>query len=528
MSHDPVGHAWDKKICWDSGTADIFGAGNYVVYSRTMAKITFYGGVGTVTGSKYLLEHNGRKILVDCGLFQGLKEIRERNWQDPPFDPREIDAVIITHAHIDHTGWLPRLVKLGFNGQITTSRATGDLLKILLPDSARLQEEEADYRNRHDLTSHSPALPMYDENDARATLQLLRTVPNDGQPYDICEGIKASFLVAGHIMGASLVLVEMSEPPAVAGGLTQPINNSEDLNADLQPPATAGGSDTIRFLFSGDLGHYDQPIVNDPAAPPDCDYLMCESTYGDRLHGDVDSETQMANIINEAIKRNGPILIPAFAVGRTQEVLYMIRELEEQKRIPVVPVIVDSPMASQATQVYNRWHEEHDREYASILAHKRHPLRTASMMTTSSRDESKRLNDMKGARIIISASGMLTGGRVLHHAMRVLPNENATVIFVGFQAAGTTGRRIQDGEREVRIMKNWVPVRCHVAKVEGFSAHADWKAVLRWLSGLSHAPKMVFTTHGEPDAAEAMAGHIRERFGWNVVVPQYEETINLS
>ena len=467
-----------------------------------MAKITFYGGVGTVTGSKYLLEHNDKKILVDCGLFQGLKELRERNWQDPPFIPSEIDAVIITHAHIDHTGWLPRLVKLGFSGEVTTSRATGDLLKILLPDSARLQEEEADYRNRHQLTVHTPALPLYDEDDARAALQMLRPVPNDGQPYEICAGMKASFMVAGHIMGASLVLVELEN-------------------------ARANG-ESIKFLFSGDLGHYDQPIVKDPAPPPDCDYLMCESTYGNRLHGDIDSETQMATIINEAAKRNGPILIPAFAVGRTQEVLYMIRELEEQKRIPILPVIVDSPMASQATQVYNRWHEEHDREYASILAHKQHPLRTASMMTTSSRDESKRLNDMKGARIIISASGMLTGGRVLHHAMKMLPNENATLIFVGYQAAGTTGRRIQNGEREVRIMKNWIPVRCHVEKVEGFSAHADWKAVLRWLSGLHTTPKMVFTTHGEPEAAEAMAGHIRDAYHWNVVVPSYEQTVELD
>ncbi len=466
-----------------------------------MAKITFYGGVGTVTGSKYLLENNGKKVLVDCGLFQGLKELRERNWQDPPFVASEIDAVIITHAHIDHTGWLPRLVKLGFTGQVTTSRATGDLLKILLPDSARLQEEEADYRNRHQLTKHTPALPLYDENDARAALALLRTVPNDGQPYGICEGFSARFLVAGHIMGASLVHVEM-----------------ENAKADGSP---------VRFLFSGDLGHYDQPIVKDPAHPPECDYLMCESTYGDRLHGDVDSATQMARIINEGARRNGPILIPAFAVGRTQEVLYMIRELEDEKLIPVLPVTVDSPMAAQATQVYNRWNEEHDLEYASILAHKRHPLKTASMTTTATREESKKLNDQKGARIIISASGMLSGGRVLHHAMRILPNEDATVVFVGYQAAGTTGRRVQDGEKEVRIMKHWIPVRCHVEKVDGFSAHADWKAVLRWLSGLRSAPKMVFTTHGEPDAAQAMAGHIRDRFGWNVVVPQYMETIDL-
>jgi metallo-beta-lactamase family protein len=255
---------------------------------------------------------------------------------------------------------------------------------------------------------------------------------------------------------------------------------------------------------------------------------MVESTYGNRLHGDVSSGDQMARIINEAASRNAPILIPAFAVGRTQEVLYLIRELEEQKRIPILPVIVDSPMAAQATQVYGRWNEEHDEEYASILRQKRHPLRTHSMTTASTRDESKRLNDMKGARIIISASGMLTGGRVLHHAMRVLPNENATVIFVVIQAAGTVGRRVEDGEREVRIMKNWIPVRCHVEKVEGFSAHADWKAVIRWLEGLPGAPKKVFTTHGEPDAAAAMAQHIRDRFKWNVVVPEYEERVELG
>jgi metallo-beta-lactamase family protein len=467
----------------------------------SMAKLTFYGGVGTVTGSKYLIEHNGRQILIDCGLFQGLKELRERNWREPAFSPSELDAVIITHAHIDHTGYLPRLVKLGFNGPVVTSRATGDLLRILLPDSGRLHEEEADYRNRHNLTTHTPALPLYDEADARESLKLMRLVANDGQAVEICEGVKASFMVAGHIMGASLVLVELDN-------------------------ARPDGS-LIRFLFSGDLGHYEQPIVKDPAAPPDCDYLLCESTYGDRLHGDVDSASQIARIINEAATRGGPVLIPAFAVGRTQEVLYMIRELEDQKRIPVMPVIVDSPMAAQATQVYNRWNEEHDLEYASILAHKRHPLRTGSMTTASTRDESKKVNDMRGGRIIISASGMLTGGRVLHHALRLLPDENATIVFVGFQAAGTTGRRILDGEPEVKIMKNWVPVRCHIEKVEGFSAHADWKAVLQWLSGLNKAPSAVFTTHGEPEAAEAMAGHIRERFGWNVIVPGFEQTVEL-
>ena len=484
-----------------------------------MAKVTFYGGVGTVTGSKYLLEHNDRRVLVDCGLFQGHRELRELNWQDPPFSPADLDAVIITHAHIDHTGYLPRLVKLGFDGPVYTSKATNDLLKILLPDSGRLQEEEADYRNRHHLTRHEVALPLYDEGDARDALELIRVCSNNGIPVDLGGGFVASFMIAGHIIGASLVLIEMAGARSLEDG------PEVSEGADTLPFIPKRNS--IRFLFSGDLGHYDQPIVKNPAPPPACDYMMCESTYGNRLHGEVDSATQMARIINEAVERGGPILIPAFAVGRTQEVLYLIRELEDEKRIPVLPVIVDSPMAAQSTQVYNRWNEEHDEEYASILLGKRHPLRTGSMTTASSREESKRVNDMRGPRIIISASGMMTGGRVLHHAVRILPQENATVVFVGFQAAGTTGRRIQDGERQVKIMKGWVDVNCHVERVEGFSAHADLKAVLRWLEGLPAAPKMIFTTHGEPDAAEAMAGHIRERFGWNARVPTYGETVEL-
>jgi metallo-beta-lactamase family protein len=466
-----------------------------------MATLTFWGGVGSVTGSKYLLEHDGKKVLVDCGLFQGLKELRDRNWEAPPFDPASIDTVIITHAHIDHTGYLPRLVKQGFNGKVFTSRATCDLMKILLPDSARLQEEEADYRNRHNLTVHEPALPLYDEEDAKRTLELLEPIPNDGNPVDICEGFRASFRVAGHILGASMVLVEIDGAGQEGKG--------------------------VRVLFSGDLGHYDQPILKDPAQPPACDYMMVESTYGDRLHGETHPDVQLAEIINSAVKTNSPVLIPAFAVGRTQEILYQIRELEEDKKIPVVPVRVDSPMAAQATQVYNRWREEHDEEYASILARQRHPLRTGSMVTTSSREDSKRLNGEKGIRIIISASGMMTGGRVMHHAKYILPDPNAIIIFVGYQAAGTVGRRISEGEKEVRIMKDWIPVRCRVERIDSFSAHADWKAVLRWLSGLPSAPKRIFTTHGEPDAAQAMAQHIRDKFGWTVEVPTYGEVFDL-
>ena len=468
-----------------------------------MASISFWGGVGTVTGSKYVVESGDSRVLVDCGLFQGFKELRERNWQEPPFDPRSLNAVLITHAHIDHTGYLPRLVKHGFHGPVYCSRGTADLLKILLPDSGRLQEEDADFRNRHNLTKHHPALPLYTEKDAYASLELLEPVANDGEPLQVAPAIRAGFRIAGHILGSSLVLLEVDHAGADGSGR--------------------------RVLFSGDLGHYDQPIIRDPVAPPACDYLLVESTYGDRLHDPEDPKVALARIINDAAERDAPVLIPAFAVGRTQEIVYLIRELEDEKAIPVLPVSVDSPMAAATTAVYARRTEEHDEEYASILRQQKHPLRTHSMMTASSRQESKKLNEAEGARVIISASGMMTGGRVLHHAMRLVPNPEATIVFVGFQAAGTTGRRIQDGEPEVKIMGQWVPVRCRVAKIGGFSAHADYGEVLKWLEGMKDGvPSRTFLTHGEPDAANAMAGHIKERFGWNVHVPQYGERFEMA
>jgi metallo-beta-lactamase family protein len=466
-----------------------------------MATLSLWGGVGTVTGSKYLIESNGHRVLIDCGLFQGLKELRERNWQDPPFDPKSIDAVLITHAHIDHTGYLPRLVAQGFDGQIYCSRGTADLLKIMLPDAARLQEEDADYRNRHNLTSHTPALPLYTEDDARATLKLVQPEPNTGEVIEVAPGFNASFRIAGHILGSSLVLVE------VAG-------------------AGQDGKGR-RVLFSGDLGHYNQPIIRDPEKPPACDYLLVESTYGDRLHDPEDPKDKLARVINETAERDGVVLIPAFAIGRTQELIYIIRELEDEKRIPVLPVRVDSPMAAAATQVYSNRREEQDADYATVLARREHPLRTHSMLTASSRDESKRLNDERGTRIIISASGMMTGGRVLHHAQRFLPDPDSTIVFVGYQAAGTIGRRILDGDREVSIFKHPIPVRCHVAQIGGFSAHADWQEVLHWLKDLPAPPRRAFTTHGEPQAAEAMAEHIRTTYGWQIEAPQYGEQVEL-
>lgn len=466
-----------------------------------MATLAFWGAAGSVTGSKYLIETDSARVLVDCGMFQGLKELRERNWQPPPFDPSLLDAVLITHAHIDHTGYLPRIVSQGFRGPVYCSRGTADLLKILLPDAGRLQEEDADYRNRHGLTKHKPALPLYTERDAEETLKLVRPVANTGEPVAVARGIEAEFRIAGHILGSSLVLVSID----------------------------GAGDDKKgrRILFSGDLGHYNQPIIHDPVAPSACDYLVVESTYGDRLHNPEDPRDTLARIINDAAKREAVVLIPAFAVGRTQELLYLIRELEDEEKIPILPVAVDSPMAAATTQVYARHKDEQDEGYASVLARQQHPLRTHSMITASSREQSKRLNDSRGARVIISASGMMTGGRVLHHALRILPDTDATIVFVGYQAAGTTGRRVQDGEREVKVMGRWVPVRCRIEKIGGFSAHADWKEVLHWLEGLAGAPRRTFLTHGEPEPAQAMGNHIRERFGWTVEVPQYGDKFEL-
>jgi metallo-beta-lactamase family protein len=466
-----------------------------------MATLSFWGGVGTVTGSKYLIETEQAKVLVDCGMFQGLKELRERNWQDPPFDPRALDAVLITHAHIDHTGYLPRLVKQGFKGPVYCSRGTADLLKILLPDAGRLQEEDADYRNRHKLTKHDPALPLYTEADAFASLELIRPLPNTGEAFDVAKGIRAGFAIAGHILGSSMVLVEIDAAGADGTGR--------------------------RVLFSGDLGHYDQPIIRDPVVPALCDYLLVESTYGDRLHDPEDPKVSLTRIITDAAHRNSAVLIPAFAVGRTQEIVYLIRELEDEKTIPILPAYVDSPMAAAATVAYSNRKEEHDEAYASVLRKQQHPLKTHSMVTATSRAQSKALNDAKGARVIISASGMMTGGRVLHHAIRLVPDPDATLVFVGYQAAGTLGRKIQDGAREVTILGQRVPVRCRLARIGGFSAHADWKEVLRWLEGLREAPRRTFLTHGEPVAAAVMGGHINERFGWSVHVPAYGEKVEL-
>jgi len=464
-----------------------------------LATLTFWGAAGTVTGSKYLIDANQKRVLVDCGLFQGLRALRDRNWAEAPFPARSVDAVLLTHAHIDHTGYLPRLVSQGFRGPIYCSRGTTELLRILLPDSARLQEEEADYRNRHRITRFTPALPLYTEEDAEATLKLLQVVPNDGQVIKIVKGISAEFRIAGHILGSSQVLAH--------------VGTDEHIQ---------------RVLFSGDLGKYHQPIIRDPVAPPACEYLVVESTYGDRIHDPEEPKIALERVIKNAALHDSEVLIPAFAVGRAQELLYLIRELEDEKRIPILPVILDSPMASAATKVYANRREEHDEEYVTASAGNANPMHTHSMIASATREQSKQLNKERGARVIISASGMMTGGRVLHHALRVLPDSNATIVFVGYQAAGTLGRRVADGEKEVKVLGQWIPVRCQSVKIGGFSAHADWQEVIRWLRDLPAPPRRVFVTHGEVGSATAMAQHIRERFNWPVDVPEHGQQFQLT
>jgi metallo-beta-lactamase family protein len=467
-----------------------------------MSTLSFWGAAGTVTGSKYLIETDRARVLVDCGLFQGMRALRERNWEEPPFNAAAVNAVILTHAHIDHTGYLPRFVRHGFRGPVYCSKGTADLLKILLPDSARLQEEEADYRNRHKITKHLPALPLYTEQDAREALKLLQVVKFTGGPFQVVRGVQAEFRMAGHILGSAHVLVTVEGSGADESGRT--------------------------ILFSGDLGKYDQPIIRDPAPPPQCDYLVVESTYGNRLHDTEEPKAALERIIKDAAEHNRAILIPAFAVGRAQEIVYLIRELEDEKRIPILPVSVDSPMAAAATQAYARPSDEHDEEYEAALRITPTPLRTHLMVAAGTREESKRLNKAEGARVIIAASGMMNGGRILHHALRLLQDENAVVVFVGYQAAGTLGRRVSDGEPRVKVLGQWISVRCRIEKIGGFSAHADWKEVVRWLEDLPAPPRKVFITHGEPEAAEAMAGHLRDRFGWQIEVPQYGEQFDLD
>lgn len=463
-----------------------------------MANIQFLGAARTVTGSKHLVEVDGYRVMVDCGLFQGLKKLRLLNWEPFPLDPASINSVILTHAHIDHTGYLPRLVRDGFNGTVYATPATVELSHIMLPDSARLQEEDAEYSNKSGSSKHKPALPLYSEKDANAACRLMQAV-NFNKRIQLTKKLSFQFATAGHILGSSFVLFEV----------------------ECQDGAIR------RVVMSGDLGRYNEPIIPDPTTVEEADYIVVESTYGDREHKDFDVKAELARIITDTANRGGQVIIPSFAVGRTQLLLYMIRELENEGRIPILPVYVDSPMAASATRLYLSHKEDHDLDMKDLMDDHKNPLATKRFNLARTRDESKAITGSQESAIVISASGMATGGRIIHHLRKRLPDERNTVVFVGYQAEGTRGRRLLEGEKEIKIFGQYVPVNAKIERLENLSAHADSREILRWLGGFKHAPKKVFLVHGEPKAQEALKQKIVEKFGWTVEIPDYQDRFEL-
>lgn len=431
----------------------------------------------------HLVTAGNRRVLLDCGLFQGLKALRQRNWDARVPDPRTIDAVVLSHAHIDHSGYLPLLARQGFRGSIYCTSATADLLEIVLPDAAHLQEEEAERANRKQYSRHSPALPLYTLNDAQTALRLVERCGYD-KPITVCPFATALLRPAGHILGSATVELAL---------------------------------DGARLVYSGDLGRYDRPILCDPEPVPAADVLLLESTYGDRPHPS-GADADLIRIVRDAASRGGPILVPAFAVDRTQELLWMLRRLEEAGSVPVLPVYIDSPMAIEVTDVYRRHPEDCDAEMARALASGGRPLSPKSLHVARTEQESRAINAVRGPAIIISSSGMATGGRILHHLAQRLPDPRATVLLVGFQAAGTRGRALEDGARELKIFGEVVAVRARVERIDALSAHADSNEILRWLRGFERPPRATYLVHGEPEGAAALAAAIRAQYGWNVEI----------
>jgi metallo-beta-lactamase family protein len=449
------------------------------------ATLTFLGAAGgTVTGSKHLLEDGASRLLLDCGLFQGLKALRLRNWAAPPVDPKTLGAVVLSHAHIDHSGYLPRLCRDGFTGPVYCTGGTADLLKVMLPDAAHLQEEEAAFANRHRTSKHDPALPLYTVADANRALAQVHRV-GFGERFTPAPGVEARFTPSGHILGAGLVT-------CLIGGR--------------------------RLVFSGDLGRYGVPIMVDPDPVAEADVLLVESTYGNRVHPADDSSQRLAAAVHRAVEQKGWLLIPAFAVGRSQEILYDLRALEERGAIPSLPVYLDSPMGIQATVIYATHTEEHDRELAAVEADGQRPFAPRRLTLTRTVEDSKRLNDLAGPGIILAGSGMATGGRILHHLQRLLPDPRTTVLFVGYQAAGTRGRLLKDGAHDIKMLGAMVPVRAQIMISDSYSAHADREEILRWLGGFTRPPGMTYVVHGEPEAAGALRDAVTSRLGWRAAV----------
>jgi metallo-beta-lactamase family protein len=453
-----------------------------------MSTLSFLGAIDTVTGSRYLVENAGQRVLVDCGLFQGPKKLRERNWRQPSFDVRSLDAVVLTHAHIDHSGYLPRLCAAGYEGPVYCTRGTRDLLGLLLPDAGHLQEEEAHHANKWGYSRHRPALPLYTEADARRCLAQIEAV-DFHREVEVADGIRATFTRAGHIIGSACVGI------------------------------TSGGT---HITFSGDVGRPHDPLMRPPEPLGKTDYLVVESTYGDRRHPTYDVSDALARTIIETIEKRGVLIVPAFAVGRAQHLLDQIARLREERLIPECPVFLDSPMAIDATRIFS----EH------VDDHKLSALQCASRFGiahyTRTPDDSKAIDAASGPMIVIAASGMCTGGRVLHHLQRFLPDERTTVLVVGYQAAGTRGRSLLDGIDEVKVFGQYVPVRARIVALDGLSAHADYTELLDWLRASKLSPREVFVTHGEPASSDAFRRHLRDAFGWRARVPDAGETVTLE
>jgi metallo-beta-lactamase family protein len=451
-------------------------------------KLTFLGATNTVTGSKFLITLGTKKILIDCGLFQGIKELRLRNWAKFPVDPKLIDIVVLTHAHIDHTGYLPLLVKNGFKGKVYCSAATKDLCAVLLPDSGYLQEEEAKFLNKHGFSKHKPALPLYTKADAENSLTFIQALPFR-KAHKIDEETYIQLIPAGHILGASFVQFKHFE---------------------------------TTVLFSGDLGRPEDIIMHSPAVVQAADYLIVESTYGNRLHLKVDPLDELADIITRVIAREGTVVIPAFAVGRAQHLLYLMYLLKKQGRIPnSLPIYLDSPMAKEATQLFLKYASLHKLDFA--LSKEVCDVPTY----VNTKEESQAIDAIETPKVIISASGMLEGGRVLHHIKSFAPNEKNAIIFSGYQAAGTRGADMTHGKPSIKVFGQTIPIRAEIKVLSNMSAHADYDEILAWMKHFNHHPRKVFITHGEPEAASALKDKIQERYKWKCVIPEYLKTEEL-